>query len=95
MDQPQGDLDNKILSELAEKLHTAKQRRQIFFASHNANIVVNGSSELVLGMDVTSDVRRVIACSGAIDIKEVCQKIKETMEGGEKAFRDRKDKYGY
>nr|WP_273241707.1 AAA family ATPase [Hyphomonas atlantica] len=95
VDQPEGDLDNKIVSELAEKLHTAKQRRQIFFASHNANIVVNGSSELVLGMDVTSDARRAVACAGAIDKDEVCQKITETMEGGEKAFRDRKDKYGY
>jgi type III restriction enzyme len=95
VDQPEGDLDNKIVSELAEKLHTAKQRRQIFFASHNANIVVNGSSELVLAMDTTSDARRAVACSGAIDRDDVCRKITETMEGGEKAFRDRKDKYGY
>lgn len=95
VDQPEGDLDNKIVSELAEKLHTAKQRRQIIFASHNANIVVNGSSELVIGMDVTPDAKREIACHGAIDRSDVCLKITETMEGGEKAFRDRKDKYGY
>lgn len=95
VDQPEGDLDNKIVSELAEKLHAAKQRRQILFASHNANIVVNGSSELVVGMDVTADARRAIACHGAIDRIDVCAKITETMEGGEKAFRARKDKYGY
>jgi chromosome segregation protein len=95
VDQPEGDLDNKIVSELAEKLHTAKQLRQIFFASHNANIVVNGSSELVLSMDVTSDGKRTIGCCGAIDREDVCRKITETMEGGEKAFLDRKDKYGY
>ena len=95
VDQPEGDLDNKIVSELAEKLHTAKQRRQIIFASHNANIVVNGSSELVVSMDVTEDAKRAIACHGAIDRTDVCAKITETMEGGEKAFRDRKDKYGY
>lgn len=95
VDQPEGDLDNKIVSELAEKLHAAKQRRQIVFASHNANIVVNGSSELVVGMDVTTDAKRAIACHGAIDRTDVCGIITETMEGGEKAFRDRKDKYGY
>ncbi|MEP1933290.1 MAG: AAA family ATPase [Roseibium sp.] len=95
VDQPEGDLDNKVISELAEKLHSAKQHRQIIFASHNANIVVNGSSELVVGMDVTDDAKRVIGCSGAIDSDEVCSKITETMEGGEKAFRDRKAKYGY
>lgn len=95
VDQPEGDLDNKIVSELAEKLHESKQRRQVIFASHNANIVVNGSSELVVGMDVTSDAKRAVACHGAIDRTDVCAKITETMEGGEKAFRDRKDKYGY
>jgi chromosome segregation protein len=95
VDQPEGDLDNKIVSQLAEKLHSAKQRRQIIFASHNANIVVNGSSELVVGLDVTGDARRGVACSGAIDTQDVCDKITEIMEGGEKAFRDRKDKYGY
>jgi chromosome segregation protein len=95
VDQPEGDLDNKIVSELAEKLHSAKQHRQIIFASHNANIVVNGSSELVVGMDVTPDAKRAVACCGAIDQNAVCLKITETMEGGEKAFRDRKDKYGY
>ena len=95
VDQPEGDLDNKIVSELADKLHAAKQRRQIIFASHNANIVVNGSAELVVGMDVTEDAKRAVECSGAIDDDEVCLKITEIMEGGEKAFRDRKDKYGY
>lgn len=95
VDQPEGDLDNKIVSVLAEKLHSAKQRRQVIFASHNANIVVNGSSELVVGMDVTTDAKRAIICSGAIDGSDVCMKITETMEGGEKAFRDRKEKYGY
>jgi type III restriction enzyme len=95
IDQPEGDLDNKIVSELADKLHSAKQHRQIMFASHNANIVVNGSSELVACMDVTSDAKRDVACAGAIDQPDVCLKITETMEGGEKAFRDRKDKYGY
>ncbi len=46
IDQPEGDLDNRIIADLTDKLHTAKQNRQLIFASHNANIVVNGSSEL-------------------------------------------------
>lgn len=95
IDQPEGDLDNKIVSELADKLHAAKQKRQIFFASHNANIVVNGSSELVVGMDVAPEAKRAVDCSGAIDSNAICLKITETMEGGKKAFSDRKDKYGY
>ena len=41
IDQPEGDLDNRIIAELTDKLHQAKQNRQLVFASHNANIVVN------------------------------------------------------
>ena len=95
VDQPEGDLDNKIVAELADKLHSAKQKRQIFFASHNANIVVNGSSELVTCMGVTTEAKRAVSCHGAIDRTDVCDTITETMEGGEKAFLERKAKYGF
>ena len=33
--------------------------------------------------------------TGAIDAQSVREVITSTMEGGEKAFRDRQDKYGY
>lgn len=95
IDQPEGDLDNKIITDLTEKLHTAKQKRQLVFASHNANIVVNGSSELVVHLDIDESGERKIACAGAIDKPEICDVITATMEGGEKAFKDRQNKYGY
>jgi len=95
VDQPEGDLDNRIISDLTEKLHNAKSKRQIIFASHNANIVVNGSSELVAHLDVDADGKRQFECSGAIDNAKVRELITSTMEGGEKAFKDRQDKYGY
>lgn len=95
IDQPEGDLDNKIIADLTEKLHSAKQKRQLIFASHNANIVVNGSSELVAHLDIVDSGERKIACAGAIDKPEICDVITATMEGGEKAFKDRQDKYGY
>jgi len=44
-------------------------------------------------MDLADDGKRANRCCGAIDHAAVCSKITETMEGGEKAFRDRK--YGY
>jgi type III restriction enzyme len=95
IDQPEGDLDNKIIADLTDKLHTAKQNRQLVFASHNANIVVNGSSELVGYLDVKGSGERQFECVGAIDKPEICKVITSTMEGGEKAFKDRQDKYGY
>lgn len=95
VDQPEGDLDNKIISDLTSKLHKAKSKRQVIFASHNANIVVNGASELVAYVGIDGNGERRIEASGAIDEPEMCVHITTTMEGGEKAFRDRKDKYGY
>ena len=95
IDQPEGDLDNRIIAELTDKLHEAKQKRQLIFASHNANIVVNGSAEFVGQLDVEESGDREFAYTGAIDEPEVCKVITSTMEGGEKAFKDRQDKYGY
>lgn len=95
VDQPEGDLDNKIITDLTDRLHSAKQKRQLVFASHNANIVVNGSSELVGHLEVREDGVRQFECAGAIDDPEVCQVITSTMEGGERAFKDRQEKYGY
>ena len=95
IDQPEGDLDNRIITELTDKLHEAKQKRQLIFASHNANLVVNGSAELVGHLDVNEQGERQFECIGAIDRPAVCSVITSTMEGGEKAFKDRQDKYGY
>ena len=95
IDQPEGDLDNRIIAELTDKLHQAKQNRQLIFASHNANIVVNGSAELVGHLDIKESGDREFEYTGAIDKPEVCNVITSTMEGGEKAFKDRQDKYGY
>ena len=95
IDQPEGDLDNRIIAELTDKLHAAKGKRQIIFASHNANIVVNGSSELVGHLEVTDAGTRQFECVGAIDDPEIRTVITGTMEGGERAFKDRQNKYGY
>lgn len=95
IDQPEGDLDNKIIAQLTDKLHTAKQKRQLIFASHNANIVVNGSSELVGYLDVDHAGNRQFQGAGAIDQANIRKIITATMEGGKKAFKDRQDKYGY
>ena len=95
VDQPEGDLDNRIIAELTDKIHQAKEKRQLVFASHNANLVVNGSAELVGHLDVNPTGARQVVCAGAIDRPEVCSVITSTMEGGEKAFKDRQQKYGY
>jgi type III restriction enzyme len=98
IDQPEDDLDNQMISEISELVCKAKKNRQLIFTSHNANIVVNGDAELVACCDyrVTGDQSNgEIKKEGAIDIAGIREEITKVMEGGEKAFRLRKEKYGF
>lgn len=98
IDQPEEDLDNPVMLEIVEQLWEAKQLRQIVVASHNANLVVNGDAELVawFGYRTAGDQSRgTIKGEGAIDIPEARDAIKQIMEGGEAAFRLRREKYGF
>ena len=98
IDQPEEDLDNPVVSEIVEQLWVAKQKRQIVFASHNANLVVNGDAELVVWCDYRKAGDQSggkIAGEGAIDVPLVREAIKKIMEGGEAAFKARREKYGF
>lgn len=98
IDQPEDDIDNRAINQIIKKIWDAKKKRQLVFTSHNANLVVNGDAELVICCDYkdsTSQTRGVLKEEGAIDKKAVRNEITSIMEGGEKAFRLRKDKYGF
>lgn len=98
IDQPEDDLDNQMVSEIADLICKSKKNRQLIFTSHNANIVVNGDAELVACCDyrVSGDQSNgEIQHIGAIDIPAIRDVITRIMEGGEKAFKLRKDKYGF
>jgi len=98
IDQPEEDLDNPVMQEIVEQIWSAKQKRQIIFVSHNANLVVNGDAELVAWCDYRKAGDQSggkIAGEGAIDVPDVRDAIKRIMEGGEAAFNLRKEKYGF
>jgi type III restriction enzyme len=98
IDQPEDDLDSQVIQEIVDLIWTAKSRRQLIFSSHNANLVVNGDAELVACFNyrTTGDHSSGhIELEGAIDIPAVRKEITTVMEGGEKAFRLRKEKYGF
>jgi chromosome segregation protein len=98
IDQPEEDLDSQVIQDIVTQLWKAKRGRQVIFASHNANLVVNGDAELVVVCDYLASgdqSRGRIKLEGAIDVPEVRDAITHVMEGGEKAFRLRKDKYGF
>ena len=87
-----------MVSDIAALIWQAKKKRQLIFTSHNANIVVNGDAELVAccGYKITGDQSKgEIKKQGAIDIEEIRFEITNVMEGGEEAFKLRKEKYGF
>jgi type III restriction enzyme len=98
IDQPEDDLDSEVMQEIVAAIWAAKKRRQIVFTSHNANLVVNGDAELVVQCDYRvrgEQSRGEIREQGAIDRPAVRDAITRVMEGGEKAFVLRKQKYGF
>jgi len=98
IDQPEDDIDNRAIDQIIKNIWDAKKKRQLIFTSHNANLVVNGDAELVICCDYkdsSSQTRGIIKEEGAIDKKLIRNEITSVMEGGEKAFKLRKDKYGF
>ena len=90
IDQPEEDLDNKIINEIIKTIRAAKDRRQLILATHNANIAVNGDSENVIEMVLGRQV-----AGGAIDEELIRNAITDTMEGGKDAFELRRKKYNF
>jgi chromosome segregation protein len=98
VDQPEDDLDMSTILRVAEHLWKAKEKRQVIFATHNPNLVVVGDAELVLNCAYSQPgqtARVQISHDGAIDNPTICTVITEVMEGGEQAFRLRKERYGF
>jgi type III restriction enzyme len=98
IDQPEDDVDNKMSQEIVRKMWTAKTRRQFIFASHNANLVVNGDAELVICCDYVKAGDQTggqIKAVGAIDSTTIKEEITSVTEGGKDAFKLRKEKYGF
>ncbi len=98
IDQPEEDLDSQVVQDVVTRIWAAKKGRQLIFASHNANLVVNGDAELVVACDYRKQGDQSggrIKLEGAIDVPDVREEITRVMEGGEKAFRLRKERYGF
>jgi len=88
VDQPEDDLDNRLIYDLiVAQLREVKRARQVIVVTHNANIVVNGDSELVIGLRVAHG--QTHQQSGCLQEHEVRQQICEVMEGGREAFEQR------
>lgn len=89
LDQPEDDLDNKLIGTLiVDRLKMLKTRRQVIIVTHNANIVVNGDSELVIAL-VNIKGQSYINAFGGLQGNNIKKHVCEIMEGGRELFEKR------
>lgn len=113
IDQPEDDLDNRaIYSELVTFLKQKKKERQIILVTHNANVVVNADSELIIVANQhgihspnmnnhkfqykfgsIESLDHDPSCSSTLNQKTIKSHICEILEGGDRAFKLREQKY--
>ncbi|WP_404388820.1 TrlF family AAA-like ATPase [Humibacillus xanthopallidus] len=89
LDQPEDDLENKLIKHLAvETLKHIKRNRQLIISTHNANIVVTSASEQVLVIQHGQELPGLEA-SGTLQTKAVRDSVCLILEGGVDAIRTR------
>lgn len=94
IDQPEEDLDNEyIYEQLVSAFRSAKTKRQIIIATHNANLVVNTDSEQIIIAEIRNG--EISYSAGTIENPLTQERIKDILEGGREAFEKREQKYGY
>lgn len=94
IDQPEDDLDNVyIYSSLVKHFREVKEKRQLIFATHNANIPISGDAENILIMDSDGE-KGELKLNGSIDRQDICRNVLEILEGGKEALKLRSSKYG-
>lgn len=92
IDEPEAHLDNKLIAEyLVDLIKEKKNERQIIFATHNANFVVNGDAELIHILDIPKG--KIYTDIISTTIENLNNRISLLkLEGGEEAFRKRDQK---
>lgn len=89
IDQPEDDLDNKVIyDEVISAIIKKKPHTQFLFATHNANIPVLGDAEKVLVIEFQDT--KIDVLQGNIDLNTTHKQIVDIMEGGTEAFERRK-----
>ena len=92
IDQPEDNLDNSYIYEtVVETLRKVKESRQLILITHNPNIPV-GNAGVVIVMGSDGSVAKVKR-HGTVD--ECRDDIVTLLEGGEEAFKAKKERYRY
>lgn len=89
LDQPEDDLENKLIRHLAvETLKDIKRRRQLIVATHNANVVVTSAAENILVLE-HGPIIPAIETEGTLQTPGVKNNVCEILEGGQEAITTR------
>jgi energy-coupling factor transporter ATP-binding protein EcfA2 len=92
LDQPEDNLDGKYVSKvLVPLIRNQKLRRQIILVTRDANIAIGGDSELILILD--KEERGTALLPATIENKIARPKYIWILDGGERAFQKREEKY--
>ncbi|GAA9491571.1 gamma-glutamylcyclotransferase [Helicobacter pylori] len=92
IDEPEAHLDSTLIANyLVALIKKRKQERQIIFATHNANFVLNADAELII--QLKNENNKIVVRSFMIESDAYKEDLLK-LEGGEKAFKDRERKYG-
>jgi ABC-type uncharacterized transport system ATPase subunit len=93
VDQPEDNLDNAFVYDtIVKALRDTAGNRQVIFVTHNPNIPVLGNADRMFVFDSDGDHGRLRA-TGTVD--ECRDQIELVLEGGRKAFLERKERYGH
>lgn len=91
IDQPEDNLDNHfIFRTVVGSIRQLKERRQMIFITHNANIPVLAEADMIVVMGADGNTGRVEKV-GTLD--ECQQEIIDLLEGGKEAFERRRLRY--
>ena len=89
IDEPEAHLDNKLIADyLVDLIKERKADRQIIFATHNANFVINGDAELIYILEVPDEDNCTVLTATTIENRRHRDKLLK-LEGGREAFEKR------
>ncbi len=93
IDEPEAHLDSSLIAKyLVELVKNVKINRQLIFATHNANFVINGDAELIHILEIDE---KNAAKRSSTSIENLDQRHRLlSLEGGIEAFKKREQRYG-
>ncbi|WP_062231934.1 TrlF family AAA-like ATPase [Fictibacillus sp. FJAT-27399] len=94
IDEPEAHLDSSLIADyLVEMIKESKLKRQIIFATHNANFVINGDAELIHFLGIGED-RKTTFSHLTIENTKYRKNLLR-LEGGQRAFEQREKRYQF